>query len=81
MQTDSGYVKPWLLPSGIQRGIEFIIAADWSAEQAEAVIDLLDDLREVISARYELQLLELMREERCQRTPPADDCTDKDAPF
>ena len=53
-------MKPWLLPSGIQRGIDFIIAEHWSAEQAAAVIDLLDDLREVISAHYQLQLQELM---------------------
>ena len=41
-------MKPLLLPSGLQRGIPFLIQEDWSPEQALAVIKLLDDLREVI---------------------------------
>jgi hypothetical protein len=58
-------MKPWLLPSGLQRGIPFIIPDDWSPEQALAVIELLDDLREVIWGRYQLQLFELLREQQC----------------
>ena len=45
-------MKPWLLSSGLQRGIPFIVQDDWSPEQALAVVELLDDLREVIWARY-----------------------------
>ncbi len=33
----------------------FAIPADWSAEQAMAVVELLDELRERIWARYVLQ--------------------------
>lgn len=58
-------MKPWLLPSGLQCGIPFIVQEDWSAEQALAVIELLDDLREVIWARYQLPLQDLLREQRC----------------
>lgn len=58
-------MKPCPLPSGLQRGIPFIIQDDWSPEQALAVIELLDDLREVIWGRYQIQLLELMNEQRC----------------
>jgi len=58
-------MKPWLLPSGLQRGIPFLIQEDWSPEQALAVIELLDDLREVIWQRYQLPLQELLREQRC----------------
>ncbi|MFZ2452136.1 MAG: hypothetical protein WAW36_16605 [Methylovulum miyakonense] len=58
-------MKPWLLPSGLQRGIPFIIQDDWSPEQALAVIELLDDLREVIWGRYQIPLLELMNGQRC----------------
>lgn len=57
-------MKHWLLPSGLQRGIPFLIQEDWSPEQALAVIELLDDLREVIWTRYQLQLQELLREQR-----------------
>ena len=57
-------MKPWLLPSGLQRGIPFIVHEDWSPEQALAVMELLDDLREVIWQRYRIQLQELLREQR-----------------
>ena len=58
-------MKPPILPSGLQRGIPLIINADWSALQALAVVELLDDLREVIWRRYELQLLDLHRQQHC----------------
>ena len=62
-------MKPWLLPSGLQRGIPFIIQDDWSPEQALVVVELLDDLREVIWNKYQLQLYELLREQRCTEFP------------
>lgn len=40
----------------------FAIPADWSPQQAMAVIDLLDELRCHIWQRYELTLLETYRE-------------------
>lgn len=58
-------MKPWLLPSGLQRGIPVIIQDNWSPEQALAVVELLDDLREVIWGRYQIPLFELMNEQRC----------------
>ncbi len=57
-------MKPWCLPSGLQRGLPFIIADHWSPEQALAVVELLDDLRDVISRKYQLQLYALLREQR-----------------
>lgn len=57
-------MKPWLLPSGLQRGIPFLVQGDWSPEQALAVIELLDDLREVIWARYQMPIHDLLREQR-----------------
>lgn len=57
-------MKHWQLPSGLQRGIPFIIQDDWSPEQALAVVELLDDLREVIWNRYQIPLQELLREQR-----------------
>lgn len=58
-------MKPWRLPSGLQRGTPFLIQGDWSPEQALAVVELLDDLREMIWAHYQIPLHELLREQRC----------------
>jgi hypothetical protein len=75
-------MKPWLLPSGLQHGIAFIIQEDWSPEQALAVVELLDDLREVIWNRYQLQLFELLREQHDSHTASASDSIDDtDPPF
>ena len=71
-------MKPWLLPSGLQRGIPFLIPDDWSPEQALAAVELLDDLREVIWSHYRLQL----REQRCTDTPSDSSSINKiDPPF
>jgi len=75
-------MKPWLLPSGIQHGIPFLIQDDWSPEQALAVVELLDDLREMIWARYQIQLQELLREQRCsQLTSESKNINETDPPF
>lgn len=75
-------MKPWRLPSGLRRGIPFIIQDDWSPEQALAVVELLDDLRQVIWNRYQLQLHELLREQRCPSiTPSSGGIDENDPPF
>jgi len=51
-------------PSGLQDGLDFLINSEWTPEQAYAVFQLLDDLRDRIVAKYELPITELMREER-----------------
>ena len=75
-------MKPWLLPSGLQRGIPFIIPDDWSPEQALAVVELLDDLREVIWGRYQLQLHELLRQQHCTHiASDSNSIEESDPPF
>lgn len=70
------------LASGLERGIAFIIQDDWSPEQALAVVELLDDLREVICKRYQLELFDLLREQRCSPTASASATIDEsDPPF
>ncbi len=54
-------------PSGVTRGLDFLIADNWSPEQALAVIELIDDLRERIATHYQIPLQELLRQ---QRLPP-----------
>jgi hypothetical protein len=56
-------MKPWPLPSGRQRGIPFLLPDDWTPEQALAVVELLDDLRERIWAHYQIPLHDLVREQ------------------
>ena len=56
------------LPSGIAHGLDFLIPDNWSADQALAVVELIDDLRERIVAHYQIPLNELLNE---QRAPPA----------
>lgn len=51
-------------PSGLHRGLELLIDPDWSPEQALAVVELLDDLRDRIWTHYELALVSKLREER-----------------
>lgn len=75
-------MNPWALPSGLQHGIPFILDPDWSPEQALAVVELLDDLREVIWRRYELQIFELKRQQQwTQSGPPFDHSDPDDVPF
>jgi hypothetical protein len=40
-----------------------LISKEWTPEQAWAVIELLDDLRERIWCHYQLPILELLRNE------------------
>jgi hypothetical protein len=57
-------MKTYHQPSGLTKGLDFLIACDWTPEQALAVVELLDDLRERILGHYQLPIMELMREER-----------------
>jgi len=42
----------------------FTIPDDWTPEQAIAVFELIDELRECIATQYQLQLMEQLRAER-----------------
>lgn len=66
------------LPSGITQGIPFLIDANWTPEQAMAVVELLDDLRQQIWAHYELQLYPLFCEQRPHHDIGDDSNTDPD---
>jgi hypothetical protein len=60
-------------PSGLRHGLPFLIPTDWTPEQAQAVVELLDDLRERIWAHYQIPLFDLYRQQR--RPWPEDDFT------
>jgi hypothetical protein len=48
---------------GLPLTIPLAIPASWTPEQAQAVIELLDNLRDRICAHYQLQLIDLYREQ------------------
>ena len=52
-------MKTYYQPSGLQTGLEFLISSHWTAEQAMAVVELLDDLRDRIMTHYQLPIMEL----------------------
>jgi hypothetical protein len=58
-----------------ERTLPFGIAADWTPEQAFAVAEMLDELRELIYARYLPQIQDQMRADRqsVTRVPCNDD--------
>lgn len=65
-------------PSGRQRGLPLLVADDWTSEQALAVVELLDDLRDVIYARY---LLRIQANLRADRRTETCDPRQRDLPF
>lgn len=68
-------------PPGLPLTIQFTIPAYWTPEQAMAVVDLLDDLRERIWAHYQLQLIDLYREQYGSAPAGPSDIADDDLPF
>jgi hypothetical protein len=57
-------MKDYHQRSGLNSGLDFLISANWTPEQAWAVVELLDDLRNRILNHYLVPIQELMREER-----------------
>ena len=51
-------------PSGIQQGLDLLINPNWSPDQAMAVIELIDDLRDRIWSHYEIVLQHKFLDER-----------------
>ena len=57
-------MKRYHPPSCIKQGLELLIDPTWSPDQAIAVINLLDDLRDRIWSHYEIDLQQKLRDER-----------------
>jgi hypothetical protein len=57
-------MKDYQQPSGLNIGLDFLVSVDWTPEQAWAVVELLDDLRDRILNHYLVPIQEIMREER-----------------
>jgi hypothetical protein len=63
---DTSTNHPWPAP--------FDIAVDWTPEQALVVLELLDDLRERIWARYGLEIQQAIRDQRLS-SPAEQQCS------
>ena len=72
-------MRKWHQPSGIASGLPFTVDATWTPEQALAVWDLLEDLRDRVWTHYGLVIQNLMREQRASFEPLDD--FDQDLPF
>ena len=57
-------MKPVSQPSGLHHGLPILIAADWTPEQALAVFELVNDLRERIWQQYALQIQAQLQQHR-----------------
>ncbi|MEI7465656.1 MAG: hypothetical protein WCJ87_09930 [Burkholderiales bacterium] len=57
------------------------LPTQWSPEQAVAVFEILDELREHVWARYGLQIQHVLRDERSTAVPAAHDIDEADVPF
>jgi hypothetical protein len=63
-------------------GRPITLSTDWSPEQAVAVFEILDELRERVWAQYGPQIQQVLREEQCAAaTPPASNIDEADVPF
>jgi hypothetical protein len=61
--------------------IHITIPDDWTPEQAIAVFELIDELRDIIASKYQLQLMEQLRSEREGSDSNNQDAYDHDKPF
>ena len=69
------------LPSGLQRGLAFLIQDDWTPAQACAVVEQLDDLREVVCSHYQLQIQQYLQDDRTAYTRSTDFALDDEDLF
>jgi hypothetical protein len=56
------------------------IPMHWTPEQAAAVFEFLDEIRDEILAHYQVQIMEYMKEDRCY-DPQYEEFEDRDIPF
>jgi hypothetical protein len=63
-------------------GLPITLPTDWSPEQAVAVFEILDELRQRVWDHYGLQIQHVLRDQQCAAAPEAaDDIDEADVPF
>ena len=53
----------------------------WTPEQALAVLEFIDEIREAIFSQYQLQIMEQMRSERCTEIEVTEIIERREIPF
>lgn len=74
-------MKPWPQPSGLSTGLAFTVDATWTPEQALAVWELLDDLRDRVWTHYGPVIKNLLYEQHITNDALDLDDYDLDLPF
>ena len=67
--------------TGSDRRILFEIPDYWTPDQALAVYELIDGLREIMLSRYDLQIMDALREEDEPSAPPEPSDRQRDRDF
>ncbi len=63
-------------------GLPITLPTDWSPDQAVAVFEILDELRERVWDHYGLQIQQVLRDQQCTAaSDAADDIDEADVPF
>lgn len=62
-------MKTWHQSSGLSAGLPFTVDSSWTPEQALAVWDLLEDLRDRVWTHYGLVIQNLLREQHVSAEP------------
>ena len=60
---------------------DITIPSYWTPEQAAAVFEFVENIRDEILAHYEVQIVEYLKENRCYEPEQWDEFEDKDIPF
>ena len=68
-------------PAGLPLTIPFGVPAYWTPEEALAVFELIDDLRDKILAIYQADLQDIMREQRLAKPAVPAVIPDEELPF
>jgi hypothetical protein len=68
-------------PAGLPLTIPFGVPAYWTPEEALAVFELIDDLRDKILAIYQADLQDFMRQQRQAKPAAPVVIPDEDLPF
>lgn len=70
------------MPQRTVAAMPMILPTDWSPEQAVAVFEILDELRERVWAHYGLQIQQVLRGQQRTAAQGAEDNIDEaDVPF
>lgn len=60
---------------------DFKVPDYWTSEQAIAVFEFIDEIRDEILSCYQVRIVEQMKEDHCYESEHYEEFEDKDIPF